>query len=98
MESIDLRETNFDTINISKQVAGWEKLLHKCTIQLEEKEGFELLFSNNAKFRLLLETAPLNFELLKLTTMTASIPLSQRKKLRKIFSQIFPMKRSCHFL
>ena len=80
MESIDLRETNFDTINISKQVAGWEKLLHKCTIQLEEKEGFELLFSNNAKFRLLLETAPLNFELLKLTTMTASIPLSQRKK------------------
>lgn len=93
MENIDIKKPNIGSINISKQVAIWQKLLDECTIQLEEREGFELLVSNNAKFRLLLETTPINFELLKLTTMTASIPLNERKKAAHNLFTNFPDKK-----
>lgn len=66
--------------NVTKQIAAWRALLHKCTIDIEERKAFKLLISNNTKFKLLLENNPSNFDLLSLTTITASIPLAYRKK------------------
>ncbi|MDC0869574.1 hypothetical protein OAP82_11200 [Paracoccaceae bacterium] len=79
--------------NVTKQIAAWKALLHKCTIDIEERKAFELLMSNNTKFKLLLENNPLNFDLLWLTTMTASIPLAYRKQAAQTLFTNFPTNK-----